>query len=64
MDDDYRRFCLKCSWNDVDMGCTSPRGEEIWQCPMYIHYHPEEVKEFEKSMEEWVKQKEGEADDE
>lgn len=30
MDDDYRRFCLKCSWNDSDLGCASPRGEEIW----------------------------------
>ena len=57
MDDDYRKFCMKCSWNDSDLGCTSPSGEEIWQCPMYIHYHPEEVKEFEQSMEEWAKQK-------
>lgn len=57
MDDDYKRFCLNCPWNDSDLGCTSPSGEEIWQCDMYRHYHPEEVKEFEKSMEEWAKQK-------
>lgn len=57
MDDDYRKFCMKCAWNDSDLGCTSPSGEELWQCPMYIHYHPEEVKEFDKSMEEWAKQK-------
>ena len=47
MDDDYRKFCMKCAWNDSDLGCASPRGEEVWQCPMYIHYHPEEVKELE-----------------
>lgn len=65
MDDDYKKFCLKCSWNDSDFGCTSPSGEEVWQCPLYIHYHPEEVKEFERDMEDWCrKQKEGEADDE
>lgn len=44
--DDYIKFCIKCSWNDPDIGCISPRGEELWQCPMYIHYHPDEVKEF------------------
>ena len=55
MDDDYRKFCMKCAWNDADLGCTSPRGEEIWQCPMYIHYHPEEVKEFDKTMGEIYK---------
>jgi hypothetical protein len=44
--DDYKRFCLKCGWNDLDYGCTSPSGEDVYQCPMYIHYHPEEVKEF------------------
>lgn len=59
--DDYRKFCMKCGWNDSDLGCTSPRDEKIWQCEMYIHYHPEEVKEFEKSMEEWAKQKAGDS---
>ena len=47
---DYRRFCLNCGWNDSDYGCTSPSGEEVWQCPMYIHYHPEEVKKFNDDM--------------
>ena len=55
MDDDYKRFCLKCSWNDADLGCTSPSGEEVWQCEMYIHYHPEEVKEFDEMMGEVFK---------
>lgn len=63
MDDDYKRFCLKCSWNDADLGCTSPRGEEIWQCDMYRHYHPEEVKEFEESMEEWYAKQKAESED-
>lgn len=57
MNDDYKNFCLKCKWNDEDYGCTSPIGEEVYQCPMYIHYHPEEVEKFEKSMEEWVKER-------
>lgn len=52
IDDDYRRFCLKCGWNDPDYGCTSPSGEELWQCDMYIHYHPDEVEEFYKSLDE------------
>lgn len=51
--DDYKRFCMKCGWNDSDFGCTSPSGEEIYQCPMYMHYHPEEVEAFNKAMEEW-----------
>lgn len=55
--DDYVRFCLKCTWNDEDYGCISPSGEEVYQCPMYIHYHPEEVSEFEKYWDEWAKQK-------
>lgn len=46
--DDYVKFCLQCSWNDSDYGCTSPSGEEVYQCPMYMHYHPDEVAEFEK----------------
>ena len=58
MDEDYKRFCLKCGWNDADYGCKSPSREAIWQCPMYMHYHPEEVEKFEKAMEEWAKQRE------
>lgn len=50
VNDDYKRFCLKCGWNDSDYGCTSPSGEELWQCPMYIHYHPEEVEKFNEDM--------------
>ena len=56
MDEDYKRFCLKCGWNDEDYGCTSPMHEAIFQCDMYRHYHPEEVRQFEKDMEEWAKQ--------
>lgn len=59
MDYDYKRFCLKCGWNDEDYGCTCPKREEVYQCPMYMHYHPEEVKQFEHDMEEWAKQREG-----
>ena len=64
--DDYIKFCMKCSWNDCDFGCSSPPYEEVYQCPMYMHYHPKEVEAFEKSMEEWVrsmKQQESEVDD-
>ena len=53
--DDYKQFCMKCGWNDPDMGCSSPSSEEIYQCPMYMHYHPEEVAQFERDMEEWAK---------
>lgn len=59
MNDDYKRFCMKCGWNDADYGCISPSHEEVFQCPMYMHYHPEEVKQFEKDMEEWAKKMEG-----
>ncbi len=55
MDGDYERFCLKCGWLDDDYGCTCPSGEEVYQCLMYMHYHPEEVEEFNKQMEEWAK---------
>ena len=55
MVDDYRRFCLNCAWNDTDQGCISPSGEELWQCEMYRHYHPEEVKVFDKEIEQWIK---------
>lgn len=48
--DDYRRFCLKCGWNDSDYGCIAPSGEELWQCPMYIYYHPKEVEKFNKEI--------------
>lgn len=53
MEDDYKRFCLKCGWLDTDYGCVSPPFEEVWQCEMYRYYHQEEVKQFEKDMEEW-----------
>lgn len=53
MDKDYIKFCMKCGWNDVDYGCTSRFDEAVYQCPMYMYYHPEEVEQFEKDMEEW-----------
>lgn len=53
VNDDYKRFCLKCGWNDSDYGCTCPSHEEVWQCPMYIHYHPEEVEKFNEDMSKW-----------
>lgn len=49
---DEKRFCRKCSLNDSDYGCACPPCEEVYQCDMYRHYHPDEVAEFE----EWVKQ--------
>lgn len=52
MDNDYKRFCLKCNWNDPDQGCSVDPRERVYQCPMYMHYHPEEVKEFEDSFNE------------
>lgn len=55
--DDYERFCMKCGWNDSDFGCTSPSGEEVYQCQMYMYYHPEEVEKFEQAMEEWERMK-------
>ena len=54
---DEKRFCAKCSWNDCDYGCCCPSREEVYQCSMYMYYHPDEVNEFNKAMEEWVKQK-------
>ena len=54
---DEKRFCSKCSWNDCDYGCTCPPNEEVYQCDMYMHYHPDEVEEFEKDMKEWAKQR-------
>ena len=64
MEDDYKKFCMNCGWNDCDYGCTCPTNERVYQCDMYIHYHPEEVEVFERSMEEWVRsmehKKEGE----
>lgn len=50
MDDDYKKFCLRCNWNDEDYGCTVRHDEIIYQCEMYIHYHPEEVKKFNEEM--------------
>ena len=64
MTSDEKRFCSKCSWNDCDYGCTCPPNEEVYQCKMYMYYHPDEVREFDKAMEEWAKQKaESEVDD-
>lgn len=60
LDDDYKRFCMKCAWNDADYGCTSPAGEEVYQCEMYMHYHPEEVRQFEKDIQEWAERAESE----
>lgn len=54
---DEKRFCSECSWNDCDYGCTCPPNERVYQCDMYRHYHPDEVEEFEKDMEEWARQK-------
>ena len=56
--DDYEKFCMNCGWNDPDYGCTSPPYEELWQCPMYQFYHPEEVEEFERYFEEWARKME------
>lgn len=56
MSDDYEKFCLKCSWLDSDYGCTSPTNEEVYQCPMYMYYHPEEVKQFEEDMKKWCEE--------
>lgn len=60
-DDDYIKFCMKCSWNDCDYACICPPYEEVYQCPMYRHYHPEEVEKFEKSFEEWVQKERNKA---
>lgn len=54
---DEKRFCINCSWNDCDYGCTCPRDEKVYQCIMYMYYHPNEVNEFNKSIEEWTKKK-------
>lgn len=56
----YKNFCLECGWNDSFYGCTSHLGEEVYQCPLYMHYHPDEVEQFNVEMEEWCKQKESE----
>ena len=55
MDSDYKRFCLKCGWLDEDYGCTCPSAQEVYQCPMYMYYHPEAVEAFNRSMEEWAR---------
>lgn len=52
--DDYRKFCMKCGWLDPDYGCTVDMREVVYQCPMYMFYHPEEVKEFDEAMEKWA----------
>lgn len=57
MDNDFWEFCARCSWYDYDHGCTSPPYEEVYQCPMYMHYHPEEVKKFDEAMEKWEKRR-------
>lgn len=53
---DAKNFCNNCGWNDCDYGCTCPMGEEVYQCKMYMHYHPDEVKKFENEMEEWMEE--------
>lgn len=63
-DKDYKRFCMRCGWNDSDYGCMSPSHEHIWQCEMYRHYHPEEVEQFDKEMEKWAEAKYGKLDKE
>lgn len=55
MNDDYNKFCMKCSWNDPDLGCTSPPYEDVWQCELYRFYHPEEVKKFEEYCDRSIK---------
>lgn len=47
------KICLKCSWNDPDYGCTSDIREAVYQCPLYMKYHPEEVKKFNEEVERW-----------
>ena len=54
---DEKRFCRMCNWNDCDYGCTCPPNEEVYQCAMYMYYHPEEVDEFNKAAKEFAKQK-------
>ena len=49
-------FCFKCNWNDSDYGCTCPPNEEVYQCEIYMNNHPNEVKQFNKSMEKWAQQ--------
>lgn len=51
--DDYKKFCMKCGWNDCDYGCICPPYEEVYQCPIYMRDHPEEVELFERSFEEF-----------
>lgn len=53
LDNEEYSFCSKCGWNDCDFGCTSPPGEEVYQCPMYRYYHQDEVEKFEKAFELW-----------
>lgn len=53
MDNDLKRFCLKCYWYDVDYGCISRLDEAVYQCKMYMHYHPEEVIKFNEEMDKW-----------
>lgn len=51
---DYKKFCMNCYFNDGDYGCVCPSGEEVFQCKMYMNYHPEEVEKFNKEMKDWV----------
>lgn len=59
MDSDYKKYCLRCSWNDSHYGCTCPPYEEVYQCKMYAYYHPEEVAKFEESMEKFFAESRG-----
>ena len=40
---DEKRFCSKSAWNECDYGCICPPNEEVYQCSMYMHYHPDEM---------------------
>lgn len=53
--EDDNKFCRKCGWNDCDYGCTCPMNERVYQCPLYMYYHPEEVKKFNDACEKWIK---------
>lgn len=41
------------------MAACHPKHEAVYQCPMYMHYHPEEVKQFEEEYKKWAEAKYG-----
>lgn len=47
------RYCKRCNWYDEDYGCICSPSERVYQCEWYRGVHPEEVEEFNRSMEEW-----------